>query len=137
MSNEQPPSETPPTSVEECVDSLLERRQSAEVVGLTGSSPAYLLARYLAKSSETLLVLTADQKQADTLAAALDFYHGRQGETVTLPHWEVHPYEPLTPHPEVEATRLSALTAILQGRVRAAVMPVRSLMQKVLSLIHI
>lgn len=132
MSNEQPPPDTPPTSVEECVASLLERRRPAEVVGLTGSSPAYLLARYLAKSSDTLLVLTADQKQADTLAAALDFYHGRQGETVTLPHWEVHPYEPLTPHPEVEAARLSSLTAMLQGRVRAAVMPVRSLMQKVI-----
>ena len=45
MSNEQPSSDTPPTSVEECVASLLERRQPAEVVGLTGSSPAYLLAR--------------------------------------------------------------------------------------------
>jgi len=118
--------------VEECVDSLLERRQHAEVTGLTGSSSAYVLARYLAKSTETLLVVTADQKQADALAGALDFYHGRHGETVVLPHWEVHPYEPLMPHPEVEATRLSALAAMLQGRVRAAIVPVRSLMQKVI-----
>ncbi|BCA81189.1 transcription-repair coupling factor [Desulfuromonas sp. AOP6] len=132
MQNEQTHTDKKPTSVEECVDSLLERRQHAEVVGLTGSSSAYVLARYLAKSTETLLVLTANQKQADALASALDFYHGRQGEIVVIPHWEVHPYEPLTPHPEVEATRLSALAGLLQGRVRAAVVSVRALMQKVI-----
>ena len=40
-----------------------------EVHGLTGSSPARLLAELLATSERTLAILVADQKQAARLAA--------------------------------------------------------------------
>ena len=104
----------------------------AEVLGLLGSSGAYLVASLLAASRETIMVLAPDGKQAGQFAADLSFYHGRPGEVFLLPHWEVRPYEPLTPHPEVEAARLAALAALHEGRARAVVCTMRGAMQRVI-----
>ena len=104
----------------------------AEVLGLLGSSDAYLLSALLAGSDETLLVLAADSRQAEQFAADLAFYHGKPGEIFLLPHWEMRPYEPLTPHPEIEATRLATLAALHEGRARAVVVTVRALLQRVI-----
>ncbi len=104
----------------------------AEVLGLLGSSGAFLLAALLAGSDETLLVLAADGRQAEQLAADLAFYHGRADDIFLFPHWEIRPYEPLSPHPEIEATRLAALAALHEGRARAVVVTVRALLQRVI-----
>ena len=114
------------------LDEIRGGARHGELLGLIGSSGAHLLAGLLAASSETLLVLAADQKQADQFAADLDFFHGRPGEICTFPHWEIRPYEPLTPHPEVEATRLATLAALHEGRARAVVVTVRALLQRVI-----
>ena len=114
------------------VEGVLASRGRAEVLGLVGASGAYLLAGLLAASSETLLVVTATQQEAARLAADLAFCHGRGGEIFLFPHWEVGPYEPLQPHPEVEAERLAALAALHEGRARALVVPVRALLQRVI-----
>ena len=114
------------------VEGVLASRGRAEVLGLVGASGAYLLAGLLAASSETLLVVTATQREATRLAADLAFCHGRGGEIFLFPHWEVGPYEPLQPHPEVEAERLAALAALHEGRARALVVPVRALLQRVI-----
>ena len=104
----------------------------SEVLGLLGSGGARLLAALLAAGDETVLVLAPDQKQAETFAADLAFYHGRSEEIFHLPQWEVPPYEALNPHPEVEAARLAALAALQEGRARAVVLPVRALLQRVI-----
>jgi transcription-repair coupling factor (superfamily II helicase) len=104
----------------------------AEVLGVVGSSGAYLLSALLADSDETLLVLATDARQAASLAADLAFWHGRPGEVFPFPHWEMRPYEALSPHPEVEAQRLAALAALHEGRARAVVTTVRAVMQRVI-----
>jgi transcription-repair coupling factor (superfamily II helicase) len=104
----------------------------AEVLGLLGSSGAYLLAALLAGSDDTLLVLAADGRQAEQFAADLAFYHGKPGDIFLFPHWEMRPYESLSPHPEIEATRLAALAALHEGRARAVVVTVRALLQRVI-----
>ena len=114
------------------VEGVLASRSRSEVLGLVGASGAWLLAGLLAASNETLLILTAGQKEATRLAADLAFCHGRSGEIFVFPHWEVGPFEPLAPHPEVEAERLAALAALHEGRARALVVPVRSLLQRVI-----
>jgi transcription-repair coupling factor (superfamily II helicase) len=103
-----------------------------EVLGLLGSSGAYLLSALLAGSDDTLLVLAADGRQAEQFAADLAFYHGHPGDIFLFPHWEMRPYEPLAPHPEIEATRLAALAALHEGRARAVVVTVRALLQRVI-----
>jgi transcription-repair coupling factor (superfamily II helicase) len=104
----------------------------AEVLGLLGSSGAYLLSALLASNDDTLLVLAADGRQSEQFAADLSFYHGKPGEIFLFPHWEMRPYEPLTPHPEIEATRLATLAALHEGRARAVVVTVRALLQRVI-----
>jgi len=103
-----------------------------EVCGLLGSSGAYLLSRLLAVEARPLLIVTADLQQARLLAADLAQFHGRPEQICLFPNWEVRPYAPLTPHPEVEAARLATLTALANGAARAVVLPVRALLQRVI-----
>jgi transcription-repair coupling factor (superfamily II helicase) len=114
------------------VEGVTATRERAEVLGLVGASGAYLLSGLLAACAETMVVVTADQKQAEHFAADLEFCHGRAGEVFLFPAWEVGPYEPLQPHPEVEAERLAALAALHEGRARVLVVPVRALLQRVI-----
>ncbi len=106
----------------------------SEILGLKGSSDAWFAAGLLARkeSAETLLVVAADQAEAQRFYRALSFFHGRQADILFFPHWETEPYAPLSPHPEIEATRLSTLAALASGRGKAVVTTVKALQQKIL-----
>lgn len=104
-----------------------------EALGLGGSSGAWLAAELLATGGTAcLLVLAPDQATAQRFHQAACFYHGRPGEILLFPHWETEPYAPLSPHPEIEATRLATLSSLTRGSARAVVTTVRALQQKVL-----
>ena len=105
---------------------------TSEIFGLHGSAEAYLLARLLATGSGLLVILCPDQEQAHLLANQLKFYHPRPREIALLPHWEMDPYDPLSPHPELEAERVATLAALNRKRIKALVVPARALMQKVI-----
>jgi len=104
----------------------------AEVHGLTGSAPGYFINQLLRRDAGPLVIVTADQPSARLLAADLQFFHGREDEIRLLPNWEIRPYEPLTPHPDVEAARLATLAALANAAARAVVVPVRALMQRLI-----
>ena len=104
----------------------------AELLGLAGSSGAYLAAGLLAAGEPRLAVLAPDSPTAQTFCEALDFFHGRPGEVGYFPGWELDPYSPLSPHPEVEAQRLATLTALADGRLRAVVTTVRAVQQRLI-----
>ena len=104
-----------------------------EALGLGGSSDAWLAAELLAAGEgPSLLVLAPDLASAQRFHRALCFYHGRPTDVLFFPHWETEPYAPLSPHPEIEATRLATLSALAGGRGRAVVTTVRAVQQKVL-----
>ena len=132
METDSHPPEIAHATIRSVVDTAFAGPGVAEVLGLLGSSGAQLSAALLAAGDAPLLVLAADQKQAERFAADLAFYHDRPGEIFLFPHWELGPYEALTPHPEIEASRLAALAALLEGRARAVVVPVRALLQRVI-----
>ncbi|NOY13690.1 MAG: DEAD/DEAH box helicase, partial [Deltaproteobacteria bacterium] len=119
-------------TVKSFVDSLCGPRQTSEVLGLHGSSDAYLLANLLPAHRGLLVLLTADLQRARQLTTDLQFFHHRPAEIALLPNWELSPYDPLTPHPELEATRLTTLAALHRGELKALVLPVRALMQKLI-----
>jgi transcription-repair coupling factor (superfamily II helicase) len=104
----------------------------AELLGLEGSSGAWLAAGLLAAGAPRLAVLAADQVTAARFAEALAFYHGRGEDIALFPGWEIDPYAPLSPHPEVEAQRLATLARLVDGRVRTVVTTVRALQQRVM-----
>ncbi|WP_429886322.1 transcription-repair coupling factor [Geoalkalibacter halelectricus] len=104
-----------------------------EVHGLAGSAGAYLLRALLRDNQGPLFILTPDQKSAEQLADDLSFYAGEAAAVELFPQWEVPPFEPLSPHPEVEARRIATLHALLEGRPRAVVLPVRAAMQRLIA----
>ncbi|MHB8709073.1 MAG: hypothetical protein ACYC9I_09385, partial [Desulfuromonadales bacterium] len=67
----------------------------AELLGLAGSSGAYLAAGLLAAGEPTLAVLAPDQAAAQQFYEAVAFYHGRSDEVALFPGWELDPYAPL------------------------------------------
>lgn len=128
--NQLPPSEIAHATVHSFAEAAPVRH--SEVCGLVGSAAAYLLSRRLASSREPLYIIAVDQQQAERFAADLAFYHPYSEQIGLFPHWEVGPYEALTPHPDIEATRVATLAALHAGRLRAVVLTVRSLMQRVM-----
>ncbi|MBJ6725662.1 transcription-repair coupling factor [Geomesophilobacter sediminis] len=99
---------------------------------LEGSAPAYLLSQLLREGSRPLLVITSDQDAADELAAELRFYADDPATVLPFPAWDVAPFEGGSPHPDLTGERLNALFALLEGRVRALVLPVAAALQRVL-----
>jgi transcription-repair coupling factor (superfamily II helicase) len=105
-----------------------------EVLGMHGSSDAWFAAELLTRSRKSgfLLVVCADQAEALRFFHALSFFHGHRSDILFFPHWETEPYTPLSPHPEIEATRLATLAALADKRGRALVTTAKALQQKVL-----
>jgi transcription-repair coupling factor (superfamily II helicase) len=106
--------------------------QRSELLGLYGSADAFVLARLLAERAGLLTIICADLVKARQLTDELRFFHKHPAEIGLLPHWELNPYDPLTPHPELDANRLATLSALSGGSLKAVVIPIRSLMQRVI-----
>ncbi len=103
-----------------------------EVLGLNESSAAWVAAGLLARNPRPLVVLAADQEAGQRFYQALSFFHGGQEEISLFPHWELDPYAPLSPHPEIEATRMATLAALSAGRTRALVTTVPAILQRIM-----
>lgn len=127
---ESPSPETRNTSVSEFVS--LPDTGRLEVVGLHGSAGAYLLAERLKSQQRMMVLVTAEESQAARLAEDLSFYLGRSDRVGHLPAWEIFPFEPLVPHPDVEARRIAVLHRLQQGQLKALVCSVRGLMQRMI-----
>ena len=113
------------------IDGVNSHQHTIEVLGLHGSADAYLIAKLLEKTPQQLIILCAELEPARQLVAELKFFHPHPEDIALLPHWELNPYDPLTPHPELEAIRVTTLAGLNRGHTKALVLPVRSLMQKV------
>ncbi len=111
---------------------LAEKRRAIEVLGLQGAAESYLLAQLLKDSDRLCVIVCADLEQARLLTTELRYFHPRAADIALLPHWEMNPYEPLSPHPELEAMRMACLSALSRNRLKALVLPLRSLMQRVI-----
>ena len=90
-------------TVRSFVDGIAAGHPISEVLGLLGSSDAWLLSQLQQDRQQPLVILTAEQSQARQLETDLQFFHPRPQKIHLLPHWELNPYDPLTPHPELEA----------------------------------
>ncbi len=114
------------------VQGLTGGQRISEVIGLHGSADALVLARLIAERQNLQVILCADIDKARSLCDELRFFHKRPAEIGLLPHWELNPYDPLTPHPELDAVRLATLAALAGAQLKAVVIPIRSLLQKVI-----
>ena len=100
--------------------------------GLTGSSPAYLLANLLRQSSDLFLVVTADSEAAEELFRELRFYAEKPEEILHFPAWDVPPLDAASPHANITGERLNTLFRLMSGQARVVVAPYAAAVQKVL-----
>lgn len=119
------------TTLHSFIDGVNTLTGPAEVLGLTGSSGARFLAGLLPQK-QPLLILVANLELARQVVRELQFFAPSPNQIHLFPHWEMAPYEPLTPHSELEATRLATLQALLTGQAQAVVTTVAALQQRVM-----
>lgn len=119
------------TTLHSFVDGVNTFTGPSEVLGLTGSSGARFLAGLLPRK-QPLLILVANLDLARQTVRELQFFAPSPSQIHLFPHWEMAPYEPLTPHCELEATRLATLQALLVGQAQVVVTTVSALQQRVI-----
>jgi transcription-repair coupling factor (superfamily II helicase) len=80
--------------------------------GLHGSARALALAEAVAADTRPWVFIAADTRESEQLAAELRFFAGRALEILTLPDWEVLPYDIFSPHPDIVSERLRTLSRL-------------------------
>ena len=60
--------------------------------------------------------VAADARELERLAAELRFFGGPGLEILTLPDWEILPYDQFSPHPDIVSERLATLARLPQFR---------------------
>jgi transcription-repair coupling factor (superfamily II helicase) len=126
------PHEIAHATVQTVTNQLCAGLKHGEVLGLTGSGGAHLVAGLLRRETAPLLIIAAETALAERFASDLLFYSGDERHIAVFPPWDIRPYDPLIPHPETEATRLATLAGLLENRVDAVVTTVRALAQRLI-----
>lgn len=103
-----------------------------KLVGLKGSAPAFLVAGLSNGRRAPLVVVTPTAESAEEFLREARFYSNHPESVYYFPAWEINPFEQASPHPDVSGERLNALFALMEGKASMVVLPVSSLIQKVL-----
>ncbi|MGH8327426.1 MAG: hypothetical protein ACRET2_11750, partial [Steroidobacteraceae bacterium] len=83
---------------------------------LHGSAVALALAESVSLDRRLYLLVTSGARELERLAAEVRFFGGPQVETLTLPDWEILPYELSSPHPDIVSQRLATLHRLPRAR---------------------
>lgn len=102
------------------------------LLGLKGSSLACLLARNIEAGAGPFLIIAPSSAEAEKLLGDLRFFLGEKKSVHFFPHWEVLPYETLSPHPAIVSERIKTLYALATEDVQAVITTVPSVMQRVM-----
>jgi hypothetical protein len=76
---------------------------------LHGSARSLALAEAVAADARAWIVIAPDARELERQAAELRFFGGPGLEILTLPDWEVLPYDLYSPHADIISERLRAL----------------------------
>jgi transcription-repair coupling factor (superfamily II helicase) len=108
---------------------LKENAGRMSVSGLTPTAKAVLLVLLQKASGRPLIVVVSDNRAAEDLLPVLQGFAELTGATdpdsiVTLPTRDVLPFQNLSPHPEIQEERATALWKIATGAVSLVVAPI-------------
>lgn len=120
------------TTLHSLIDGLSQGSGAVEVLGCSGSSSARFLAGWLCRQAQPVLVVTANLEAARQMQSELQFFSDKPAVICLFPPWEMSPYDPLTPHSAIEATRLATLHGLLSGQCRVVVTTAAALQQRVI-----
>jgi transcription-repair coupling factor (superfamily II helicase) len=79
---------------------------------LRGSARALALAEAVTGDTRPWLLVAADTRALERMAAELRFFGGDSLPILTLPDWEVLPYDVFSPHPDIVSERLLTLSRL-------------------------
>ncbi len=105
-----------------------------KVEGLAGASRALFIARLRKALPNPILVLTANSNTGESLLGDLKYFFRLEKIKTApqfFPHWELLPYENLSPLPEISGERLGILAALTGVGCPLLVAPVEAVMQAV------
>lgn len=99
------------------------------VSGLTPTAKSMYLALLYRAAARPLVVIVADNRAAEELLPVLESFCELTGaaspqSVVSLPAYDVLPFENLSPHPEIQEERATALWKIVTGAAAIVVAPV-------------
>ncbi len=119
--------------VAQVVQRALEAHRPLRLGRLCGSAPAYLAARLRASHPGPLVIVCATSTRARDFAAALGAFLD-PADVGLLPRYDTPPYDRFSPHPEIEARRMSWLYRLLAsdaGTPLTLVTPISALLRRV------
>jgi transcription-repair coupling factor (superfamily II helicase) len=83
---------------------------------LHAGARALALAEAALADSRPWACVAADARELERLASELRFFGGAGLEILTLPDWEILPYDQFSPHPDIVSERLATLARLPQFR---------------------
>jgi len=85
--------------------------------GLSGSAPAWLVARLHTQVRRPLCVVTATLKEAERMAGEVDFFLGHRSASLhTFPPYNILPHKMLGYHSQTAAQRIGTLFTLTESR---------------------
>ncbi len=98
--------------------------------GLHASATALAIAEAAARDDRPWIIIEADSRSAERRRAELAFFAPDGLPLLSLPDWEVLPYDVFSPHPDITSERLLALAELPQARRGVLIVSVDTLLQR-------
>ena len=98
--------------------------------GLHASATALAIAEAAAREDRPWIIVEADSRSAERRRAELGFFAPASLPLLSLPDWEVLPYDVFSPHPDITSERLLALAELPHARRGVLIVSVDTLLQR-------
>lgn len=120
----------------EVIEEVVSRKKIQTISGLWGSSNALFLSLLFEKIQAPIFVITHSQENAELLLTDLHLFASWLSDSIpvfSVPFWELLPYDTIPPHPDIIHKKMSSYNALLNGTPGIYVIPVQSMMQRIIS----
>ncbi len=97
---------------------------------LYGSAGALALAEVARAQPRLYVVVAPSARELERLSAEVRFFTGADRPLLTLPDWEVLPYDLFSPHPDITSERLRTLYELPQARSGCLIVAADTLLQR-------
>ncbi len=97
---------------------------------LVGSAMSLEIAAFAQQQRKTILCIVQDNQSAHQLKLEINYFAGNPQLASIFPDWETLPYDSFSPHQDIIATRIEALHHFLSMEQGVVLIPVSTLVQK-------
>jgi transcription-repair coupling factor (superfamily II helicase) len=116
-------------TIEAALAAVANAEQPTRLSGLAGSSTSVMIALIYEALAATTVVVCPDE--AEAIKDDLESLVGQES-VLDFPDWEILPYDEFSPHEAIVGARLRTLAALLDGRRRIVVVPLRAFLRSTL-----